>query len=99
MFGTARNFALLNEFPHWCVDGTFKVAPQFFTQVYTVHALINNRALPMIYVLLNNKQQATYKRVFEKLMEIEPTLRPESIVSDTALVSENQKNPTASTCS
>jgi hypothetical protein len=50
MFGTARNIALLNEFPHWCVDGTFKVAPQFFTQVYTVHALINNRALPMIYV-------------------------------------------------
>jgi hypothetical protein len=71
MFGTARNIALLNEFPHWCVDGTFKVAPQFFTQVYTVHALINNRALPMIYVLLNNKQQATYKRVLEKLMEIE----------------------------
>jgi hypothetical protein len=27
MFGTARNIALLNEFPHWCVDGTFKVAP------------------------------------------------------------------------
>jgi hypothetical protein len=50
MFGTARNIALLNEFPHWCVDGTFKVAPQFFTQVYTVHALINNRALPMIRV-------------------------------------------------
>jgi hypothetical protein len=71
MFGTARNIALLNEFPHWCVDGIFEVAPQFFTQVYTVHALINNRALPMIYVLLNNKQQATYKRVLEKLMEIE----------------------------
>jgi hypothetical protein len=35
MFGTARNIALLNEFLHWCVDGTFKVAPQFFTQVYT----------------------------------------------------------------
>jgi hypothetical protein len=92
MFGTARNIALLNEFPHWCVDGTFKVAPQFFTQVYTVHALINNRALPMIYVLLNNKQQATYKRVFEKLMEIEPTLRPESIVSDFEISAINAIN-------
>jgi hypothetical protein len=77
---------------HWCVDGTFKVAPQFFTQVYTVHALVNNRALPMIYVLLNNKQQATYKRVFEKLMEIEPTLRPESIVSDFEISAINAIN-------
>jgi hypothetical protein len=55
MFGTERNIALLNEFSHWCVDWTFKVAPQFFTQVYTVHALINNRALPMIYRVSTTK--------------------------------------------
>jgi transposase-like protein len=45
-----------------------------------------------MYVLLNNKQQATYKRVFEKLMEIEPTLRPESIVSDFEISAMNAIN-------
>jgi transposase-like protein len=44
------------------------------------------------YVLLNNKQQATYKRVFEKLMEIEPALRPESIVSDFEISAINAIN-------
>jgi hypothetical protein len=70
MFGTARNIALLNEFPHWSVDGTFKVAPQFFTQVYTVHALINNRALPMIYVQGDSSFTARTINPIKKLVKI-----------------------------
>lgn len=50
-------------------DGTFKVVPSPFKQLYTVHGDIGSdddrtRVIPCIYALLPNKQQQTYERLF-----------------------------------
>ncbi|CAK1591269.1 unnamed protein product [Parnassius mnemosyne] len=82
MFGTEENLEVLEEHRHWHVDGTFKVAPQLFLQVFTIHALVDNRSIPLIYVLLQDKREETYVRVFQKLMELKPTLNPISCLSD-----------------
>ena len=55
IFGTQSNISILEEFSNWAVDGTVKVAPHFFLQLFTIHALINNRAIPLIYTLLEKK--------------------------------------------
>jgi len=30
------------------MDGTFKVAPELFMQLFTIHALVDNRAIPSV---------------------------------------------------
>lgn len=82
IFGTHANLTILQDFKHWAVDGTFKVAPQYFVQLYTIHVLIDGKALPMVYAFTTNKQESTYRRILEKLLQLKPTLNPDSVVSD-----------------
>lgn len=82
MFGTAENISLLSEFKHWCIDGTFKTAPLVFVQLLTVHALVDEKAVPLVYVLLCNKQEGTYRKVLTKIKNLEPYIQPESVICD-----------------
>ncbi len=66
----------------WYCDGTFKVAPKLFTQVYVILAQKLDGVIPIIYALLTNKRRATYARMFEMLNSIEPCLDPTAIVCD-----------------
>lgn len=82
IFGTMENLHLLGRHAHWFVDGTFAIAPLIFYQVFTVHSLINNKAVPLVYVLLCDKTEETYRRVFDKIKEITHSVKPLSIMSD-----------------
>lgn len=62
MFGTSENLSLLEVHDHWFIDGTFKVSPAIYTQLFTVHAFTDNSANPLIYVLMNEKTQVAYER-------------------------------------
>ena len=42
-------------------DGTFKVAPLLFTQLYTIFANYNGVVVPVVYMLLPDKSQNTYE--------------------------------------
>lgn len=89
MFGTSSNIDILQEHDHWFIDGTFKVAPTVFLQVFTIHALIDGSALPLIYILLPDKSEDSYARIFWKLKELKPTLNPSSIMADFEKASQN----------
>jgi len=91
MFGTNQNLQVLKEFRNWCIDGTFKVAPTLFYQLFTIHALIDEKALPMVYCFLSNKQTDSYKRVFEKILEIGNAV-PDSILTDYEMAEMNAIN-------
>lgn len=69
IFGTDHALHLLATSPDWFGDGTFKVCPQIFFQLYTLHAKIGNRVIPCIYALLPNKQEETYHNFFLKVRE------------------------------
>ena len=70
MFGTHQNLQPLNNSEQWFVDGTFKVCPTLFFQLYTVHAQNNARILPCIFRLLPNKFQATYTEFFVQVRNL-----------------------------
>lgn len=89
VFGTERNMDLLEENRHWFVDGTFKVAPELFMQLFTIHALLDNSATPLIYALLPSKSEATYGRLFQKLVELRPNFNPISLMADFELACHN----------
>ena len=70
IFGTYQNLQLLNNSEQWFVDGTFKVCPTLFFQLYTVHAQNNGRILPCIFRLLPNKFQTTYTEFFVQVRNL-----------------------------
>ena len=67
MFSTNQALDCLNTSDHWFDDGTFKVCPEMFFQLYSVHALINKRVSPCVFVLLPHKTGITYQRFFNEL--------------------------------
>ena len=46
------------------MDGTFRVVPEIFSQLYTLHGFYKDCMIPMAYFLLPNKDKDTYKRMF-----------------------------------
>ncbi|CAF3241198.1 unnamed protein product [Rotaria sp. Silwood2] len=81
IFTTKRNLYLLKECTHWFVDGTFKVCPKQFYQLFTLHALLKSVVIPLVYGLLIGKSSDDYKQFFEKVLE-QDDFQPESILSD-----------------
>ena len=80
VFGTDQNTHQL-ENAHCYADGTFDVAPLLFLQVYTIHALVLGRCLPMIYGILSRKTQTMYES-FLSVIRNKISRPPKSITSD-----------------
>lgn len=49
------------------IDGTFKSSARMFKQSYTIHLTLENHGVPIIYCLLENKKESTYRTLFELL--------------------------------
>ena len=88
IFSTDQFLQTLHDSEHWMCDGTFKVSPNLFYQVYTVHALIRNNVLPCVFVLLPNKQHVTYSRMWTEIKSLKPELAPRSVQIDYELASK-----------
>ena len=89
IFGTQRNLEMLKLAEHWMADGTFKTAPPLFSQVYVVHALRggaqlmrDGHLLPSLFVLLPNKTEATYRRMWEQIRLLCPLAQPKEMLLD-----------------
>lgn len=55
LFTTVDNLTRLCQANIIYMDGTFDAAPQIFSQLYTIHAFIDERFMPFVYVLLKSK--------------------------------------------
>ncbi|RNA32767.1 hypothetical protein BpHYR1_049728 [Brachionus plicatilis] len=88
LFTTEDNLKLLSKFNDWYCDGTFDISPTLFKQVYSFHVIINDSALPMMYALLPNKKQLTYKKMF-KMVKSLVQKSPSSINVDFELAAIN----------
>jgi len=67
----------------WLADGTFKVVPNVFFQLYTIHFAFGNGVCPAaIYCLLSDKSAATYERLHREVKNLIPTAAPRSILVD-----------------
>ena len=82
IFSTRKNLQLLAQCRNWFSDGTFKVVPPLFDQLYTIHAIQHNKVTPFVFILMPNRRESSYERVFEALKNLEPSLNPDSIMTD-----------------
>ena len=94
VFATQQDLGLLARSNHWFMDGTFKVVPELFFQLYTIHALHNSQVIPCVYALLPNKQQLIYTAFFQVLRDAHDNLNPESVLVDFELAAKNVLRPT-----
>lgn len=50
-------------------DGTFRVSPLMFTQLYTIHGMVNGAICCLIFVLLPNKNSETNEIMFRNIKQ------------------------------
>jgi hypothetical protein len=82
IFATRANLQRLSQSQHWFADGTFKSCPKLFNQLYTIHCVQHQTVLPCVFILMTNRREATYHRVFETLKYLQQNLNPVSILTD-----------------
>ena len=82
IFGRQSWTVFLTDSDVWYADGTFKLAPPLFTQVYVILARRHGGVHPVLYALLPNKRRTTYVRMFQMLQDTIPGLQPTSISCD-----------------
>ncbi|CAF2997181.1 unnamed protein product [Rotaria sp. Silwood2] len=78
----------LSQCDHWHADGTFRVAPQLFYQLYTLHGVIRGRSLPCVYAILPGKSESVYDKLFHVILQ-HVTKHPRSISIDYEKAVEN----------
>ena len=74
--------SLLRESQSWHADGTIKVVPEQFFQLYTINAQKGGIIITCVYALLTNKSELIYTTLFTKLFDIRPELNPFFIMAD-----------------
>jgi hypothetical protein len=69
IFGRQRAAQMLRDADHWLMDGTFKIQPCLFKQLFTIHVPFENthHTIPVFYALLPNKEMDTYERLFNEV--------------------------------
>ena len=89
LFGTMDTLSWMEHRQHWFGDGTFKVVPELFFQLYTIHVHIQDAAVPCVYALMQNKTEREYDRLWTALKELNPRLNPQSFLTDFEVAARN----------
>src|SRR6476469_6756484 len=67
----------------WLADGTFKVVPNLYFQLYSIHFSFGSGINPAAcYCLLNNKTAESYGMVLRELHNLIPLAAPKTIIVD-----------------
>jgi hypothetical protein len=82
MFATRRNLDFPIKSQEWFMDGTFKIVPKLFYQLFTIHGNINGAYYPLIYSLLPDKRESTYVKIFEHIRKIMEKIEVNLIMTD-----------------
>lgn len=82
VFGTERNLGLLANCTLWLMDGTFKIVPQLFYQLYSIHGKVRDNYFPLVYGLLPKKTEAVYRKFFQEVRKHIEHPKVEIIVTD-----------------
>ena len=93
VFGTDDSLSRLCASDIVLMDGTFKVCPRVFYQLYVIHSHMCGTVLPELFCLLPDKKAATYHRLLSlpitKCAERGYCFKPATIIVDFQLAVHN----------
>ena len=82
IFASDEQINVLQTAEEFLVDGTFKVVPEIFYQLFIIHAVHRHHVVPVIYALLRRKSAETYTRLIEEVLKVAPNWSPRSVMMD-----------------
>lgn len=86
IFTTDKNLQILAKCKTVQMDGTFRVCPSIYTQLFSIHGEYKGHCLPLVFALLGDKLQSTYEKVFNVIKQqmgvLDVILSPEYIITD-----------------
>lgn len=83
VFGDRQLLSAMGTAELWLADGTFKVVPTLFYQLYSIHFASAGGLHPAgVYCLLLNKSRTTYERLLSVIKELCPNAGPHRILVD-----------------
>ncbi|KRZ19420.1 hypothetical protein T11_9836 [Trichinella zimbabwensis] len=74
------------------MDETFKIVPEWYQQMFTIHVFIAGKLVPLMYCLTVQKDLSTYREIFDHLIlkaaALGVVLQPQTVICDfeTALI-------------
>ena len=63
-------------------DGTFKIAPRHFRQIFIVRVIVNDVTIPAVYAFLEDKSFKSYSLALKIIKRARPEWCPAKIISD-----------------
>jgi hypothetical protein len=82
IFATDEQVDILQDTEDLLVDGTFKVVPEIFYQLFIIHGVFRDHVVPLIYALLRRKNAETYQYLITEILNIAPRWSPRTIMLD-----------------
>lgn len=83
IFVTLENLNLWKTSDEWFLDGTFKVCPVIFHQMYSILVKVSDgKTVPVIYSLLPSKSAATYRRFLRIVCDVLDGAHPQVVHVD-----------------
>lgn len=89
VFGVQTTLDTLEACETILLDGTFKVCPQLFFQLFTIHGIVGEWSFPCLFCLLPDKTQETYHRLFNIIKNLAPRMNPRFAIADFEIAIHN----------
>ena len=70
ILGWDEAIKLLAKVKTWHIDGTFKSCPKGLMQIFTIHAHVYDQFFPCAYIIMQQKNEKSYREVFSKLKDL-----------------------------
>ncbi|XP_003366967.1 conserved hypothetical protein [Trichinella spiralis] len=92
IFCTYENIRELAGHTVWCMDATFKIVPEWYHQMFTIHVFKEGKLIPLVYCLTVRKDLPSYREIFDNLIlkaaALGVVLQPQTVICDfeTALI-------------
>ena len=82
IFASEKALEDLTSATTWGCDGTFKIVPMQWHQLFCIHIFFKDTMFPRLFALLPNKNESTYDKFFTALSNLIPLSSPSVIVTD-----------------
>jgi hypothetical protein len=93
VFGSRGGLELMTGATRAFSDGTYKVCPAPWKQLYTIAVEHRDHHVPVLFILSAQQSANSYRRIFESVMEICPTFQPTSWMADYELAAWRAVRP------
>ena len=89
IFGSDSMVNKLPDFTHIQFDGTFKLIPRLFLQLFTIFVEFNGHTLPALHILMTRKTEQLYTAVLSSIRELIPCFIPVFAIRDFEIAPRN----------